>query len=303
VPPRPSHHRPPRRAQPVAADVQLTTPDDPGSAADESLLEEVANPIERLKLLSGDDERIARYLDALEVTGPRERELLTEISRTRPLARPDRFPTDHRQMVEALESLARHGYRGTTAGARLGPLRPVARYGVQLVARYLVVSHIRDVSTTMRNLYALREIQALPGTAERRELRRARMDGERMVDALRRNSIGLPTFLVGGAAVSILTAIGRASGRLSDERWALALGIAGTLIALAASWMILRAAALASRRIRLATEAPIRELWSSIGWCGRPPRGQTRTFVVLAVTLTIGAWILVPILIGIAAVT
>src|SRR4051794_34912345 len=106
-------------------------------------------------------------------------------------------------MVEALESLARHGYRGTTAGRRLGPLRPVAAWGVQLIARYLVVSHIRDVSTTMRNLYALREMQALPGSADRRELRRARMDGERLVDALRRNSIGVPTFLVGGAGVDL----------------------------------------------------------------------------------------------------
>ena len=135
--------------------------------------EELPNPIEQLKLLSGDDEQVARYLDSLEVTGPREREMLTEISRTRPLALPERFPVDHRQMVEALESLARHGYRGTTAGTRLGPLRPFARWGVQLIARYLVVSHIRDVSTTMRNLYALREIQALPGSPERRELRRA----------------------------------------------------------------------------------------------------------------------------------
>ena len=157
-------------------------------------------------------------------------------------------------MVEALESLARHGYRGTTAGRRLGPLQPVARWGVQLIARYLVVSHIRDVSTTMRNLYALREIQALPGSDERRELRRARMDGERLVDALKRNSIGVPTFLVGGAAVSIFASVGRASGLLADERWALLVGVAGTLIALAASWMILRAAALASRRIRLATD-------------------------------------------------
>src|SRR4051794_17179027 len=206
-------------------------------------------------------------------------------------------------MVEALESLARHGYRGTTAGRRLGPLRPVAAWGVQLIARYLVVSHIRDVSTTMRNLYALREMQALPGSAERRELRRARMDGERLVDALRRNSIGVPTFLVGGAAVSIFASVGRASGLLADERWAAAVGVAGTLVALVASWMILRAAALASRRIRLATEATIAELWRSIGWCGRPPRGQTRTFVVLAVTLTVGAWIVIPILVGIAAIT
>lgn len=281
----------------------MTPPGGDAPESGEAWTRTLENPIEQLKLLSGDDEQIAHYLDTLEVTGPRERELLTEISRTQPLARPDRFSTDHRQMVEALESLARHGYKGSTAGRRLGPLQPVARYGIELIARYLVVSHLRDVSTTMRNLYTLREIQGLPESPERRELRRARMDGERMVEALRRNSIGVPTFLVGGAAVSILAAVGRASGLLADTRWALALGVAGTLIALVASWMILRAAALASRRIRLATSVPIRLLWESVGWCGEPPKGQTRTFVILAVTLTLVAWILVPILFGVASVT
>jgi len=67
--------------------------------------------------------------------------------------------------------------------------------------------------------------------------------------------------------------------------------------------MILRTAALAARRIRLATSAPSRLLWESVGWCGEPPKGQTRTFVILAVTLTLVAWILVPILFAVASVT
>ena len=154
----------------------------------EDLREEVDNPIERLKLLSGSDDEIAKYLDAIEVTSPREREMLHEISRTRPLAQPDRFPQAHRNMVEALESLARHGWHGTRAGAHARPFRWFVRWGVSLVARYLVVSQIRTLSTRLQNLYGLREIQAIPGTQERRELRRARMDAERMVDALKRRS-------------------------------------------------------------------------------------------------------------------
>jgi hypothetical protein len=50
--------------------------------ADEEVLEEVDNPVERLKLLAGDDEQMARYLDALDVKGPREREMMQEIART-----------------------------------------------------------------------------------------------------------------------------------------------------------------------------------------------------------------------------
>jgi hypothetical protein len=266
-------------------------------------LEEIDNPIERLKLLGENDDEIARYLDAIEVTSPREREMLYEISRTRPLARPDLFPQAHRNLVEALESLARHGYHGTGAGKRVGPLRVVVRWAVQLVARYAVVSHIRDMSTRLRNLYGLREIQALPGTPERRELHRARLDAERMVDALKTRELALPTFLIGGALLPLFATLGRATGLLGSTVWASAFAVASLLIALVGSWLILRGAALASRRIRLATRGPAQALWNAIGWCGKPPKDQTRTLVIVSVTLTVGAWIIVPILVGIALAT
>jgi hypothetical protein len=265
--------------------------------------EEIDNPIERLKLLGENEDEIAKYLDAMEVTSLREREMLHEISRIRPLAYPERFPQAHRNMVEALESLARHGYKGTRAGERLRPLRVVVRWGVTFVARYLVVSHIRNVSTQMRNLYVLREIQALPGTEERRELHRARIDATRMVDALKTRELAVPTFLIGGALLPLFAAFGRATGLLGSTVWATVLGIVGMLIALVASWFILRGAALASRRIRLATRGPAQTLWSTVGWCGKPPKDQTRTFVIVSVALTVGAWILVPILVGIALTT
>jgi hypothetical protein len=265
--------------------------------------EAVDNPLERLKLLGGNDDEIAKFLDSIEVTSPREREMLYEISRTRPLARLDLFPQAHRNMVEALESLARHGYHGSRAGGKLGPLRPVVRWGVKLVARYLVVSHIRNLTTQLRNLYVLREIQAVSGTDERRELHRARIDAERMVDALKTRELALPTFLIGGALIPLFATLGRVTGLLGSTVWATALAIAGMLLALAASWLILRGAALASRRIRLATSGPARTLWSAIGWCGNPPKDQSRTFVIVSLVLTVGAWIIVPILVGIALAT
>jgi hypothetical protein len=273
------------------------------AGAEQEEVEEIDNPIERLKLLSGNDEEIANFLDSIEVTSKREREMLREIARTRPLARPDLFPQAHRNMVEALESLARHGYKGTTAGSGTGPLRVVIRWCVQLVARYLVVSHIRNVSTQLRNLYGLREIQAVPGTKERYLLRSARMDAERMVEALKTRELALPTFIIGGAAIPLLAALGRVTGLLEQTLWAAVIGIVGALIALVVSWVILRGAALASRRIRLATSAPAQTLWTTIGWCGKPPKDSTRTFVIIGLTLTIGAWVIVPILVAIALAT
>jgi hypothetical protein len=229
--------------------------------------------------------------------------MLHEISRTRPLARPELFPQAHRNMVESLESLARHGYKGTGAGKGLGPLRAAAAYAVQLVGRYVVVSHIKTTSTQLRNLYGLREIQAVPGSFERRELRRARMDADRMVDALQTKELGLPTFLIGGALLPIFASVGRATGILSSGLWAGVIAVAGMVIALIASWVILRGAALASRRIRLSTRAPAQTLWNTIGWCGKPPKDQSRTFVIVSVALTLGSWILIPILVGIAIAT
>jgi hypothetical protein len=265
--------------------------------------EAIDNPVEQLKLLSGNEDEVARYLDLLDLRGPREREMLREISRTQPLAEPERFPVDHRNMVEALESLNRHGFRGSGAGRRLGPLRPVANWAVELVARYLVVSHLRNVSTMLRNLYGLREIESVPGTRERRELRRARMDAERMVDALETRKLGVPTFVIGAAALPIGASVGRAIGILRDPVWATVVGVLGLLIALGLSWVILRGAAMASRRIRLATQAPTQRLWTSIGWCGRPPKGQVRTFAIVAVSLTLAAWIVFPVLVTIAVAT
>jgi hypothetical protein len=70
-----------------------------------------------------------------------EREMLSEIARTDPLARPERFLDDHRRAVAALESLRRHGFHGTRAARSLGPARVVVRWLIELVARYIVVSY------------------------------------------------------------------------------------------------------------------------------------------------------------------
>ena len=277
---------------PVTAEAPKTQPDDA-----------IDNPIERLKLLGDNDDEIARYLDSIEVTSPREREMLHEISRTRPLAQLELFPQAHRNLVEALESLWRHGYHGTAAGAQVGALRVVVQWFVRLVARYLVVSHVKNVVNQLRRLYRFREIQALPGTDERRELHRARLDADGMANVLNTKELALPTFVIGGALLPLFATAGRLTGVLGSTVWAIVLAAVGAAIALIASWLILRGAALASRRIRLATRGPADALWSAIGWCGRPPRDQTRTFVIVSVALTLGAWIIVPVLVGIALAT
>ena len=259
------------------------------------------NPIERLRLLGEDDDAIASFLDSLEVTSPREREMLGELARTRPVADADGFPAAHRQAIEALESLRRHGYRGWGGGRRLGPLRGVAQFLVEFIARYIVVSYLREVATQMRNLYWMREMQTPPLTDERRMLRTARRDAEGLVSISARGGLGLPTFAVGGFLVPVGVSIGRLStGALQSPAQAAVLGVIGAAIVLLAAHAILSGTALASRRIRLATAGPLNDLWRAVGWARRPPRDQSRTFAIVAITLTSLAWLVIPVTIGLA---
>ena len=102
--------------------------------------------------------------------------MLAELARTEVLAHPDRFDVDHRRALEALESLRRHGFHGSRAARRSGPFQSVVRWMVELVARYVVVSYLKSVATTMRNLYWMREMEAASDSRELKLLRPARFD-------------------------------------------------------------------------------------------------------------------------------
>lgn len=263
--------------------------------------EEFDNPIERLELLAGDDEAIASFLDQLDVTGPSDREMLAELARAGTLAEPERFPAAHRRAVAALETLSRHGYQHSTAASAAGPLKSIVRWLVQLVARYVVISYLRQTSTDLRNLYWLREIET-EDPSHRTELQRARGDAEGLVTIFKRREIGLPSFVIGGLLIPLFATGWRLANGVAFRNWwvALATGVLAALVVVGGSWVILRGAAMASRRIRLSTRVPLEDVWRSIGNCGRPPRDKSRRFAVVAISLTIGAWIVLPAAVALA---
>ena len=264
----------------------------------EHLEEQYDSPLERLQLLGGDDAAIAAFLDEIDVRGPRDREMLRELARTSPLARPERFDSDHRRVLVALESLRRHGHHGARAGSRLGPLRTPIRYLVQLVARYVVIAHCKNVAMHLRNLYWLREMQAESGSKELQLLRPARFDAQAVVEITKGREIGVPTFVIGGLLIPVGLSVSRLATGTVREWWiALLAGAIGVGIGLLISWIVLRGAALASRRIRLSLSQPLAELWRSVGSCGTPPKDQSRRFVIVAITLTVGVWIVLPLLV------
>ncbi len=260
------------------------------------------NPLERLRLLSGDDDAIASFLDELDVQSPREREMLAELARTEVLAHPDRFDVDHRRAIEALESLRRHGFHGSQAAKGLGPFRSVVRWLIELVARYVVVSHVKNVATTMRNLYWVREMEAASDSREFKLLRPARLDAAALCEIMRSREIGVPSFVIAGLLIPLGATMWRLlSGFTFDHWWVATLvGLTGVAIGVGLSWIVLRGSALASSRIRLSVREPLNVVWDDIGHCGRPPKDGSRKFAIIAIGLMVGVWIVLPTLVAIA---
>ncbi len=271
------------------------------STTDRGISDEYDNPIERLQLLAGDDDAISAFLDDIDVRSPREREMLGEIARSSVLVRPERLHADHRRVLVALESLRRHGHHGSRAAGSMGPLRLVIRYLIELVARFIVVSHVKNVATNMRNLYWLREMEAPDGSPDFKLLRPLRLDAQALNEIVKVRELGVPTFLL-LLAIPALASLWRLASGFTFAHWwvALLLGVAGITVGLGISWVVLRGTALASRRIRLSLTPPLRDLWTTIGHCGNPPRDKSRTFAIVAITLTVGVWIVLPILVTIS---
>ncbi len=273
--------------------------------APHEISEEYDNPIERLRLIAGDEEAVAGFLDEIDIHSPREREMLSELARRSPLARPERFAADHRRVIEALESLRRHGFHGSRAASVMGPAKYPVRRLIELIARYLVVSYVKNIVTTMRNLYWVREMEALDDSVELKLLRPARFDAQGLVQIMHSREIGVPSFVFAGLLIPLAASIWRIADGFSFDRWWVAtlVGLAGVAVGVGLSWIVLRGTAMASRRIRLAAREPLNELWDSIGSCGRPPRDQSRSFAFVAISLMVGVWIVLPTLVAIAIAT
>jgi hypothetical protein len=94
-----------------------------------------------------------------------------------------------------------------------------------------------------------------------------------------------------------------ASGTLREWWIALVVGAIGVAVGLLVSWFVLRGAALASRRIRLSVSPPLSALWRTVGSSGKPPQDQSRRFAVVAISLTLGVWIVLPLLVTLSLAT
>lgn len=264
------------------------------------ILDELA---ERMRFLTADNEAERdAALAELDIRSPRETTMVTELADRRVLVHPERFAESHRLLMRAMEVVARHGHHSPTLG-RFGPfgfLKPVASWLIRLVARYISFSYLGNLIDSLRDLYGRREAQALPGSPERSLLRQARVEVMRLRDGYKTNALGLPTFLFGALLVPAGASLGRLFGGFGalSATGAIILTVVAVLFSMFASWVILRGAAMAHRRRRLAIRHPLEAVWETVGNCGKPPRDDAMTFAYIAIIVTIVGGVVLPIATG-----
>ena len=138
--------------------------------ADELILDR----IDALRVLRADTpEEKGALLEKIAGPGKPEQDIVRELSKLKPLWRPDRFEEAHRWAMRSLEVLDRNGVRGAKL-PRMGPLKIIAGYVVQQITRWIVKGHQNTVVTRIRKLYERREANSVWGSPEHRMLRRAR---------------------------------------------------------------------------------------------------------------------------------
>lgn len=269
----------------------------PAPAADETL-DEFTEKLAAFNMLRKSDETAANaVLEQLGGgRGKVERDIVFQLAVPQPLYRPDEFDLAHRRAMRALEVLHRNGHRPAPLKAP-GPLKPLGGYVQQQTCRFIVRSHLNSVIDNLHNLYLAREGQCRPGSQELVSLRRARMHISRVSGRFKGKALGLPTFLLGGAAISsALAGLRRLVDSVTSNDIFLAVATALILaVFVGLAWTILRSAGVARRRIRMTTDQPLESLYATVGAAGNPPKDQARMFALVAVILLALVWVIVPV--------
>jgi len=268
-----------------------------GHSHDDGLIDNLLlDRIDALRVLRADSpEEKDAILEQIAGRGKPEQDIVSELSKVRPLWRPDRFEEAHRLAMRSLEVLDRNGTRAPKM-PRLGPLTPVAAYVVQQMIRWIVRGYQNKLVTRLRKLYERREANSVWGSPEHMMLRRARINAVQVEQGYKGNQLGIPAFLLGGAILSSAVTALRAffiwafSGIVGAIVFTVVFGLVFATLA----WAAMHAAGVARRRIRLSTEQPIKALFETIGACGNPPEDDSYNFAAYAIVLLVLAWILVP---------
>lgn len=263
---------------------------------------EFLDRIDALRVLKATTpEEKGRLLEEIGGPGKVEQEIVSQLSKIRPVWQPQRFPEAHRMVMRSLEVLDRNGVRGAPMPRPLGPLKPVVGYVVQLVTRWIVRGYQNSLAGNIRKLYERREANSIWGSEEHVMLRRARINAVQVEQGLRSNPVGVPGFLLGGAVLSgAFSLIGNGVSRLvEDDGGRIVLGVVLGVLLVGLSWVALFAASIARRRIRLTTQQPVQALYDVIGAAGDPPRDHSYKFAAIAIVLLVLASLAIPVAVSV----
>ena len=243
-----------------------------------------------------DGDKADEVLRELGGADPVGRDIILQLAGKRPLGHPEKFMAAHTGAIRSLEVLDRNGARGVKIRI-LGPLNPVAGFLVQLVTRFIVSNHQKNLVNNMQKLYARREANCMPGDPGRSMLNRARRDADLVAEGFKKNPIGVPSVLLGGAVFSaaISTVMNTIVAGVGNRWTRIVLALALFALLGAVSWIILRGSAVARRRIVLTTDKPFTALYETIGRCGNPPSDQSKLFALIAMIILAASWIFIPL--------
>jgi hypothetical protein len=259
--------------------------------------------LDSVRVLRADDEDTkSELLEELAELGEPERDIARELLAARPLAYPERFERAHRDVMRGLEVLERNGGRRAKMDV-LGPFDGLASIVVSALAGWITRRYRHTLIDEIRGLYEAREANAAPLSPEHRMLRRARLQATFLERGYGSAQIGIPGFLFTGAALSTSFAVLRNwLGSIFESTLGTVLvTLVLASIVLALSSCFFYGAAVARRRIRLATDGAAASLWEAIGSCGDPPRDHSLGFAGLAVALLVVSWLAVPVAIWLIA--
>jgi hypothetical protein len=262
---------------------------------------ELLDRIDALRVLrASSTEEKGRLLEEIGGPGKVEQEIVSQLSKVKPMWQPEQFPEAHRMTMRSLEVLDRNGVRGAPMPKLLGPLKPIVGWFVQLVTRLIVRGYQNNLSMNIRKLYERREANSIWGSPAHVMLRRARINAVQVEQGLKSNPVGVPGFLLGGAALSgVFSLIGKGlSSAIEDGAGRLILGIVVGTVMLSLSWVAIYAASIARRRIRLTTQQPVQALWDTLGAAGDPPRDHSYHFALIALILLALSALAVPLVVS-----
>ncbi len=263
------------------------------------LFDELTEQLDRTRMLlssnpeAAADAAMARFAGEHEV----EARISAQLAAPGVLAAPEHFLDAHRLAVRSLEVLDREGSKNPAVSGKFGPLKPVAEFGAEYVADYIVKGFANDAANAIRRLYTRREPQAARGTPERVMLAQARVEIERVAPGFGGGGLGTPALIAGGAAVPLLASATQYFGGINFLARPVLIGLFVLLVLLFGflSSVLLSAASVAHRRCRLIAGQPLAALWEVVGNAGGPPQDNSQPFALLAIVLSALVWIGIPV--------